>query len=108
MTPSIEVAKKMAQLLDTTVGYLLGEVEQADTFKDPVMLKRLHELLSLPDKDREGILFALDGLLRDAKTRLAYKLKALTFLQGLSIYSMWAISKSKPFSFSSKTIFLNF
>ena len=73
MTPSIEAAKKLAKILDTTVGYLLGEVEQADTFKDPVMLKRLHELLSLPDKDREGILFALDGLLRDAKTRLAYK-----------------------------------
>ena len=73
MIPSIEAAKKMAQLLDTTVGYLLGEVEQADTFKDPVMLKRLHELLALPDKDRDGILFALDGLLRDAKTRLTYK-----------------------------------
>lgn len=63
----------MAQLLNTTVGYLLGEVEQADTFKDPIMLKRLQELLALPEKDREGILFALDGLLRDAKTRLAYK-----------------------------------
>ena len=61
MTPSVEVAKKMAQLLDTTVGYLLGEVVQSDTFKDPIMLKRLQELP------------ALDGLLRDAKTRLAYK-----------------------------------
>lgn len=69
----MEVAKKMAQLLDTTVGYLLGEVEQSDTFKDPIMLKRLQELLSLPEKDRDGILFALDGLLRDAKTRIAYK-----------------------------------
>jgi len=44
-----------------------------DTFKDPVMLKRLQELLALPDSDRDGILFALDGLLRDAKTRVAYK-----------------------------------
>jgi len=73
MTPSVEVAKKMAELLNTTVGYLLGEVNQSDTFKDPVMLKRLQELLALPDSDRDGILFALDGLLRDAKTRVAYK-----------------------------------
>jgi hypothetical protein len=55
------------------LAILLGEVVQSDTFKDPVMLKRLQELLALPEKDREGILFALDGLLRDAKTRLAYR-----------------------------------
>ena len=72
MKPSIEVAITVARLVDTTVGYLLGEVEHADIFKDPNMLKRLQELIALPDKDKEGVLFALDGLLRDAKTRLAY------------------------------------
>ncbi len=40
MTPSIDAAKKLAKILDTSVGYLLGENEQADLFKDPAMLKR--------------------------------------------------------------------
>jgi len=40
MTPSIEAAKKLANLLDTTVGYLLGETEQDGLFKDKKMLQR--------------------------------------------------------------------
>jgi transcriptional regulator with XRE-family HTH domain len=34
MTPSIEVAKKIAGYLDTTVGYLLRETDATDLFKD--------------------------------------------------------------------------
>jgi len=41
MTPSIDAARKLAEILNTTVGYLLGETEQEDLFKDPDMLKRL-------------------------------------------------------------------
>ena len=44
MQPSIEAAKKIAKLIDTTVGYLLGETDQEDLFKDPEMLKRLNEI----------------------------------------------------------------
>ncbi|WP_245558474.1 helix-turn-helix domain-containing protein [Fulvivirga imtechensis] len=33
MKPSIEAAKKLAKILDTTVGYLLGETEE-ELFKD--------------------------------------------------------------------------
>jgi hypothetical protein len=33
MTPSIDTAKNLAALLETTVGYLLGENENADLFK---------------------------------------------------------------------------
>ena len=31
----------MAKVLDTTVGYLLGETEDTELFKDPAMLERL-------------------------------------------------------------------
>ena len=53
MIPSIEAAKKLAKILDTTVGYLLGETEQADLFKDPKMLKRLQDIINLPKKEKE-------------------------------------------------------
>ena len=73
MIPSIDVARKMAQLLDTTVGYLLGEVEESDTFKDPVMLQRLKDINGLSTDEKTCVLFSLDAILRDAKARKAYK-----------------------------------
>lgn len=72
MIPGIDVARTLAKLLKTTVGYLLGEVDKSDTFKDTAMLQRLHDLQALNDKDRDHVLFALDAMLRDAKTRKAY------------------------------------
>ena len=67
------MVKNLAETLDTTVAFLLGETEDMHLLKDPDMLKRLNDINNLPKKDKEGILFALDGLLRDAKTRLAYQ-----------------------------------
>jgi len=45
MVPSIEAAKNLAKILDTTVGYLLRENEQADLFKD----KRVQNIAALPE-----------------------------------------------------------
>jgi transcriptional regulator with XRE-family HTH domain len=69
--PSIEVVKNLAALLETTVAYLLGEAG-SDLFKDPEMLRRLKEINDLPTQDRECILYNLDAVLRDVRTRLAY------------------------------------
>jgi transcriptional regulator with XRE-family HTH domain len=73
MIPSVEVARNLAKLLNTTVGYLLGEAKQSDTFKDPIMLKRLNDITNLPESDKEHILYTLDHLLASVKTKLAYK-----------------------------------
>jgi len=70
--PTVDVVKRLAEVLDTTVGFLTGESAEMNVLKDPGMLKRLNDLVCLPQKDRDGILYALDGLLRDAKTRLTY------------------------------------
>lgn len=72
MQPSIEAAKKIAKLVDTTVGYLLGESKETNLFKDPVMLKRLNEINALPAKDKECILYTLDGLLQNVRAKSAY------------------------------------
>ena len=71
--PSVDVVKNLAATLDTTVAFLLGETDDMELLKDPDMLKRLNDINILPPKDKEVILFAIDGLLRDAKTILAYK-----------------------------------
>jgi len=69
MTPSIDNAKKLAGLLNTTVGYLLGENDNADLLKDPDMVSRFKDILALRDKEREHVLFALDAMIRDVKLR---------------------------------------
>lgn len=54
----VELGKKMTQLLETTVDYLLGEVIEADAFKDPIMLKRLQDINTLADNDKHYILYS--------------------------------------------------
>jgi transcriptional regulator with XRE-family HTH domain len=68
--PSIEVAVKIAETLDVSLDYLTGRSE--NDLKDKKMIERFNSLLSLKDKDRDCILFTIDGLLRDAKARQAY------------------------------------
>ncbi len=63
MVPSIETAKKLAKILDTTVGYLLGESEDKDLLKDPAMLKLLNEIEKMDSEDKSHILHVLDCLL---------------------------------------------
>ncbi|WP_240455154.1 helix-turn-helix domain-containing protein [Flavobacterium columnare] len=70
MTPSIDVAKKLASILDTTVGYLLDENQQSDLFKDPLMLKRFQDIATLPDKERECLLTTVDHFIKSAKISL--------------------------------------
>ncbi len=70
MKPSIETATRLAASLDVSLDYLVGNAE-LQVF-DKSLLNRIEELASLPEADKQGILFALDGLLRDAKARMAY------------------------------------
>lgn len=70
--PTIDVIVKIAKILNTTVGYLLGEEQDKNALKDPQMIKRINELYNLPKNDQNCILYAFDGLIRDAKARQTY------------------------------------
>lgn len=70
--PSIDVVKKLAEVLNTTVAFLLGEAESDQLFKDPEMLKRLKEINAMPEEDRKCVLYNLDAVLRDYRARQAY------------------------------------
>ena len=70
--PSIDVAVKIANVLNTTVGFLLGETEDNNAFQDPLMLKRLNEINVLPTREKEALLLTLDAFLRDYNAKKAY------------------------------------
>jgi len=72
MLPSIEVAKKLAALLDTTVGYLLGENEDNQLLKNPKILQCLQDIQKLSDNEQEQIFITLDALIKDFKNKKTY------------------------------------
>lgn len=72
MNPSIDTAKKLADLLGTTVGYLLGETEDDQLLKDPKMIERLKDIKSFADQERSQIYFTLDAVIREIKNRRTY------------------------------------
>lgn len=72
MNPSIDTAKKIANLLDTTVGYLLGETEDDQLLKDPNMMQRLKDIKSFAEKEKDQIYFTLDAVIREIKNRKVY------------------------------------
>lgn len=67
--PSIDVAKRLANVLENTVGYLLGETEKADLFKDLIMLQKLVELDKMENSEKSHILHVLDGFIKSVKLK---------------------------------------
>ena len=66
MKPSIEAAKRLAVLLDTTVAYLLGE-PGADLLADAQMMRRLRDIQQLPERQRESLLMTVDHFIKASK-----------------------------------------
>lgn len=67
--PTIDVVKKLAEVLETTAGYLLGETEDRELLKDPSMLKRLNDISKFPDLDKSHILYTLDAMINNVKLK---------------------------------------
>jgi len=67
--PTIDVVKKLADVLDTTAGYLLGETEDRELLKDPSMLKRLNKIAKFPKTDKEHILYTLDAMIKSVQLK---------------------------------------
>lgn len=72
MTPSIDTAKKLASLLQTSVGYLLGETENDNLLKDLKMTERLTEIATFTPEEQQQVLFTLDAVIREVKNRKTY------------------------------------
>jgi len=62
--PTIDVVKKLADVLDTTAGYLIGESDDRELLKDPSMLKRLNVIAKFSNFDKEHILYTLDAMIK--------------------------------------------
>lgn len=72
MTPSVEVAKKLADVFQVTLDYLVNQAETIAPIKDKAMLERLREIEQLDPEDKDTLLHVIDSLLRDARARKTY------------------------------------
>jgi len=72
MTPSVEVAKKLADAFNVTMDYLVDDSGNLAEIKDRSMLERLQAIENLESKDKNTIVHVIDSLLRDAKARKTY------------------------------------
>jgi len=69
MTPSIEVAKKLADALDVTLDFLSGGSELPEAFRDKKMIERWAAVEELPEKEREAISLLIDSVIAKQKLR---------------------------------------
>ena len=76
ITPSIEVAKKLADAFGVTLDFLVGDKDVPNILHDQTMLARWQEIDALEPTERERILSVMDSLVRDAKARQAYRMSA--------------------------------
>jgi transcriptional regulator with XRE-family HTH domain len=70
MKPSIETAKKLADALEISLDYLVGDAELK--MLDKKTLQRIQDIEMLPEEERKVIYKVLDSLLRDFKAKQAY------------------------------------
>ncbi len=70
--PTIEVASKIAKILGVSLDYLVGNT---DMELDKTVIDRVLEIQSLPDEDKRHILYTLDNLLQNVRTKKAFASK---------------------------------
>ena len=67
--PSIDIALRIADFMEVSLDYLVGKV---DSEPDKDIVEKVLTIQNLPSKDQDYIIFTLDALIRDAKSRFAY------------------------------------
>lgn len=67
MKPSIDTAKKLADALEISLDYLVGDGDLK--VLDKQTLKRLEDIDNLSDKDKDYIFYTLDNLIKAAKLK---------------------------------------
>ncbi len=70
MKPSIDTAKKIANAMDISLDYLVGDAKIKVIDKE--MLKRIEIVNQMPQEVRKHIIHFIDMSIRDCKAKKAY------------------------------------
>ena len=70
ITPSVEIANKIALALEVSLDYLVGN--NAIIVKDKKVLERVQTIASMPIDEQQQIFNVIDALIRDYNAKKAY------------------------------------
>ena len=70
ITPSVEIANKIAQALNVSLDYLVGN--NSVMVKDKKITERLEVIANMPQEEQKQLFNVIDALIRDYKTKKAY------------------------------------
>lgn len=70
ITPSVEIANKMALALDVSLDYLVGNTDAI--VKDKRILERVENIATMPEEEQAQLFNVIDALIRDFKAKKAY------------------------------------
>lgn len=70
--PSVEYAKRIAQALGVSLDFLVSDSQQEEAL-DNEAVKRIKEIQTLPQQEKEKLFSVVDALIRDYKTKQAYQ-----------------------------------
>ena len=65
--PSVDMAVKIAEVLEVSMDYLVGRAES--DFKDKKMIDRLNTILKLEKTDKDNIIYTIDSLIKAARLK---------------------------------------
>lgn len=68
-TPSVEIARKMAEALGVSLDYLVGNTELQ---LDSSIIKKIQEIQKLPLEDKNHLFYLLDNVLQNVKAKQAF------------------------------------
>lgn len=71
MAPSVDNAKKLAQVLGVSIDFLVNE-DAKEELLDSEAVTRIKDIQKLPTEEKTKIFAVVDALVRDYKTRKAY------------------------------------
>ena len=70
ITPSVEIANKIAKALDVSLDYLVGN--SSAIVKDKKIIQRMEDIACMNMNDQIQIFNVIDALIRDTKAKKAY------------------------------------
>ena len=68
-TPSVEVARKIANVLEVSLDYLVGNTEER---LDTSILDKIQQIQKLPKEDKDHLFYLLDNVLQNVKAKQAF------------------------------------
>ncbi len=68
-TPSVEIARNIAQALEVSLDYLVGNT---DLLLDASIIRKIEEIQKLPSQDRDHLFYLMDNVLQNVKAKKAF------------------------------------